>query len=154
VGGIDLNKLTMRRVAEAVLALSASPASLTASGLARHVRSISGQSETEYGSRRAAYDIKKLRAKGMVRKSQNRAAASLFQKVCELTALLVLREQIIRPLLAASGQPEPPSKPVNPTPVDNHYETSVPVGKVSSRAWPSRPNIIDNLFFIFWDKQL
>jgi hypothetical protein len=39
-----------------------------------------------------------------------------------LTALLVLREQIIRPLLAASGQPQPPSKPVNPTPIDNHYE--------------------------------
>ena len=39
-----------------------------------------------------------------------------------LTALLVLREKIIRPLLAASGQPEPPSKPVNPTPIDHHYE--------------------------------
>jgi hypothetical protein len=39
-----------------------------------------------------------------------------------MTALLVLREQIIRPLLAATGQPEPPSKPVNPTHVDNHYE--------------------------------
>jgi hypothetical protein len=34
----------------------------------QQVRSMSGQPETEYGARRAAYDIKKLRAKGMVRK--------------------------------------------------------------------------------------
>jgi hypothetical protein len=40
-----------------------------------------------------------------------------------LTALLVLREKIIRPLLAASCQPEPPSKPANPTPIDHHYES-------------------------------
>ena len=123
VGGIDLNKLRMRRVAEAVLALSASPAGLTASELARHVRSLSGQPEFEYGSRRAAYDIKKLRAKGMVRKiGKSRRYEPVPEGLRALTALLVLREQIIRPLLAASGQPEPPSKPVNPTPIDNHYE--------------------------------
>jgi hypothetical protein len=39
-----------------------------------------------------------------------------------LTALLVLREKIIRPLLAASGHPEPPASPAHPTPVDHHYE--------------------------------
>lgn len=123
VGGIDLNKLRMRRVAEAVLALSASPAGLTASDLARQVRSMSGQPETEYGSRRAAYDIKKLRAKGMVRKiGKSRRYEPVPEGLRALTALLVLREKIIRPLLAASGQPEPPSKPVNPTPLDHHYE--------------------------------
>ena len=123
VGGIDLNKLRMRRVAEAVLALSASPAGLTASELARHVRSMSGQPEIEYGSRRAAYDIKKLRAKGMVRKiGKSRRYEPVPEGLRALTALLVLREQIIRPLLAASGQPQPPSKLVNPTPIDHHYE--------------------------------
>jgi hypothetical protein len=40
-----------------------------------------------------------------------------------LTALLVLREKIIRPLLAASRQPQPPLQPLNPTPIDHHYET-------------------------------
>ena len=39
-----------------------------------------------------------------------------------LTALLVLREKIIRPLLAASGQPDPPVQ-ANPTPIDRHYES-------------------------------
>ena len=123
VGGIDLNQLRMRRVAQAVLALSASPVGLTASELARHVRSLSGQPEIEYGSRRAAYDLKKLRAKGMVRKiGKSRRYEPVPEGLQALTALLVLREQIIRPLLAASGQPQPPSKPVNPTPIDNHYE--------------------------------
>jgi hypothetical protein len=113
----------MRRVAEAVLALSASPVGLTASELARHVRSVSGQPEFEYGSRRAAYDIKKLRAKGMLRKiGKSRRYEPVPEGLRALTALLVLREQIIRPLLAASGQPQPSSKPVNPTAIDNHYE--------------------------------
>jgi hypothetical protein len=39
-----------------------------------------------------------------------------------LTALLVLHEKIIRPLLAAGTQPEPRAKPVNPVPLDHHYE--------------------------------
>jgi DNA-binding transcriptional ArsR family regulator len=124
VGGIDLNKLRMRRVAEAVLALSASPAGFTASDLARQVRLMSGQSESEYGPRRAAYDIKKLRAKGMVCKiGKSRRYEPLPEGLPSLTALLVLREKIIRPLLAATGQPQPASKPVNPTLVDQHYES-------------------------------
>jgi hypothetical protein len=123
VGGIDLNQPRIRRVAEAVLALSASPVGFTASDLAQQVRSMSGQPETEYGARRAAYDIKKLRAKGMVRKiGKSRRYESAPEGLRALTALLVLREKIIRPLLAASCQPEPASKPANPTPIDHHYE--------------------------------
>ena len=68
VGGIDFNKPRMRRVAEAVLALSTAPAGFTASELAQKVRAMSGEAESAYGPRRAAYDLKKLRGKGMVRK--------------------------------------------------------------------------------------
>jgi len=32
----------------------------------------------------------------------------------------VLRDKVIRPLLAASGQPEPPAQPANPTVLDHH----------------------------------
>jgi hypothetical protein len=124
VGGIDLNKLRMRRVAEAVLALSASPAGFTASDLARQVHSMTGQAESEYGPRRAAYDIKKLRAKGMVtRIGKSRRYETVPEGIRSLTALLVLREKIIRPLLAASGQPAPSGTPAHPTPLDHHYET-------------------------------
>jgi hypothetical protein len=124
VGGIDLNKPRIRRVAEAVLALSASPTGFTASDLARQVRSMNGQTESEYGARRAAYDIKKLRAKGMVQKiGKSRRYDSVPEGLRALTALLVLREKLIRPLLAASQQSQPPSKPAHPTPIDNHYES-------------------------------
>jgi hypothetical protein len=123
VGGIDLNKPRMRRVAEAVLALSASPAGFTASDLVRQVHSMSGQPESEYGSRRAAYDLKKLRAKGMVSKiGKSRRYQPAPEGLRSLTALLVLREKIIRPLLAASGKPQPDFELVNPTPLDHHYE--------------------------------
>jgi hypothetical protein len=124
VGGIDLNKLRIRRVAEAVLALSASPAGFIASDLARQVHSMSGQPESEYGARRAAYDLRKLRAKGMVHKiGKSHRYETVPEGIRSLTALLVLREKIIRPLLAASGQPEPTAKPAHPTPIDHHYES-------------------------------
>ena len=124
VGGIDLNKPRMRRVAEAVLALSAAPAGFTSSDLACQVRSSNGQPESEYGVRRAAYDIKKLRAKGMVSKiGKSRRYEPVLEGLRSLTALLVLREKIIRPLLAASGQPPPAATPANPTPIDHHYES-------------------------------
>jgi hypothetical protein len=123
VGGIDLNKPRMRRVAEAVLALSASPVGFTASGLAGQVHSMTGQPESGYGARRAAYDIKKLRAKGMVRRiGKSRRYEPVPEGLRSLTALLVLREKIIRPLLAAGTQPEPQAKPANPVPIDHHYE--------------------------------
>ena len=124
VGGIDLNKPRMRRVAEAVLALSAAPAGFTASDLAQQVKAQSGATESEYGPRRAAYDIKKLRAKAMVRKiGKSRRYEPVPEGLRSLTALLVLRDKIIRPLLAASAQPEPPAQPANPIPMDHHYES-------------------------------
>jgi hypothetical protein len=54
VGGIDLNKARMRWVVEALIALcvSASPQGFTASELARQVRLLSNQAESEYGPRR------------------------------------------------------------------------------------------------------
>ena len=124
VGGVDLNKPRMRRTAEALLALSASPAGFTTSDLVRQVYAMTGQPESEYGARRAAYDIKKLRAKAMVSKSgKSRRYETLPEGLRSLTALLVLREKIIRPLLAASGQPPPASKPLHPTPLHHHYES-------------------------------
>jgi hypothetical protein len=122
----DFNKPRMRQVAEAVLALSTSPTSpagFTASDLAQKVRKMNGQTEAEYGPRRAAYDIKKLRAKHMIQKiGTSRRYESVPECLRAIAALLVLREKVIRPLLAASQRPESTSKPNHPTPVDHHYE--------------------------------
>jgi len=123
VGGIDLNKPRMRRVADAVLALSSSPTGFTASDLAEKVRAMSGEPASDYGARRAAYDIKKLRGKDLVRKiGASRRYEPLHQGLRALTALVVLREKVIRPLLAASTRPQIRSKLSNPTPIDRHYE--------------------------------
>jgi hypothetical protein len=78
---------------------------------------------SEYSARRASYDIKKLRGKDMVRKiGASRRYEPLHQGLRALTALVVLREKVIRPLLAASTRPQPQSKLPNPTPIDQHYE--------------------------------
>ena len=123
VGGIDFNKPRMRRVAEAVLALSTAPTGFTASELAQRVRAMTGEEESAYGPRRAAYDLKKLRGKGLVRKiGTSRRYESEPTSLRAMTALVVLREKVIRPLLAASQAPEPQNKPNNPTPIDQHYE--------------------------------
>ena len=123
VGGIDFNKSRMRRVAQSVLSLGASPNGFTASQLAEQLRSLSRQTQAEYHARHAAYDLKKLRAKQFVRripKSQRYEATAAGLKA--MTALIVLREKVIKPLLAAAQAQRKPRKPRNPTPLDVHYE--------------------------------
>ena len=56
VGGIDCNKLRMRTVMDAVVALSTAPKGFTASDLAGKVRALSAPSGKPYQPRQAAYD--------------------------------------------------------------------------------------------------
>jgi DNA-binding transcriptional ArsR family regulator len=106
-----------------VQALSTAPTGFTASELAEKVRAISGQAESAYGPRRAAYDLKKLRGKGMVRRiGASRRYEPELAGLRAITALVVLREKVIRPLLAASQRPEPQNTVNHPTPLDHHYE--------------------------------
>jgi hypothetical protein len=124
VGGIDFNKARMRWVAEAVLILSLLPGGFTASELARQVRTISQQSESEYGSRRAAYDLKKLRGKQIVHRIANsQRYTPIPQGLKTMTALVLLRNKAIKPLLAATQGLRRPRGAQNPTPLDRHYET-------------------------------
>jgi len=123
VGGIDFNKPRMRWVAEAIIALSASPSGFTASQLASQVREISHHTEAEYGSRRAAYDLKKLRGKQVIRRvGKTRRYEPVPQGLKAITALVVLRNKAIKPLLAAAQELRPPRQAQNPQPLDKHYE--------------------------------
>lgn len=124
VGGIDLNKLRMRQVIEAVIALSPSPGGFTASELASQVRALSKQSELHYGPRRAAYDLKKLRGKKVVRRiGQTRRYESIAKGLRAMAALVVLRNKAIKPLLAAAQGLRPSRGAQNPGALDRHYET-------------------------------
>jgi hypothetical protein len=108
VGGIDLNKPRLRHVAEAVIALSASPDGFTASGLADQVRAFGDQSPSAYGPRQAAYDLKKLRGKDVVQRiGSTRRYEVMPSGLRAITALLVLQEKAIKPLLAAAQDIRP-----------------------------------------------
>jgi hypothetical protein len=124
VGGIDLNKPRMRWVVEAVIALSPSPDGFTASELASQVRVLSKQSESEYGARRSAYDLKKLRGKKIVRQlGQTRRYESMPKGLRAMAALVVLTNKAIQPLLAAAQNLRPSRGAQNPRALDTHYDT-------------------------------
>ena len=60
----------------------------------------------------------------MVRKmDSSRRYETVPEGLRAMAALVVLREKVIRPLLAASSRPEWQSKLNNPTPIDRHYQT-------------------------------
>ena len=123
VGGIDLNKSRMRWVIEAVIALSPSPGGFTASELASQVRALSKQSESDYGPRRAAYDLKKLRGKKIVRRiGQTRRYESMTKGLRAMAALVVLRNKAIKPLLAGMQEQRPARGAQNPSGLDTHYD--------------------------------
>ena len=124
VGGIDFNKTRMRLVAEAVLALSASPGGFTASQLAEHVRRPSQENELEYGPRRAAYDLKKLRGKSIVSRIAKTARYEpIPQGLRTMAALVILRDKAIKPLLAAAQHLRRSRPPRSLTAIDTHYQT-------------------------------
>ena len=106
VGGIDYNQARMRLVMQAVLAFAASPKGFTASEVACKVRG-SAPPGLDYQPRQAAYDLKKLRGKEFVRKIEHsHRYEPLAHGLRAMTALIVLRDKVIKPLLAASSHPQ------------------------------------------------
>jgi hypothetical protein len=105
-------------VVEAVIALSASPNGFTASNIAARVR----ERCPPYGPRNAAYDLKKLRGKHIVcRIAHTRRYQPLASGLRAITALLVLRNKAIKPLLATARPLHPTHRALNPKPIDAHY---------------------------------
>jgi hypothetical protein len=122
VGGIDLNKTRMRTVVEAVIALSPSPNGFTASDVAARVRATGDQHHAQYDPRQAAYDLKKLRGKHIVaRIARTRRDEALPSGLRAMTALIVLGNKAIKPLLAAARPIHPTRCASNPQPIDTHY---------------------------------
>jgi len=123
VGGVDLNNVRMRTALSAVLALGPSPTGFTTAHFRAKVQSITGPPAGDYTQRQAAYDLKKLRAKNLITKlGRSRRYQLSPPSMRAVTALLVLREHVIGPLLAAARTPPCPSKPATWTLVDQHYQ--------------------------------
>ena len=123
VGGIDLNKPRMRWVAEAVIALSACSDGFTASDIAARIRDLGKLTPAQYGPTRAAYDLKKFRGQQIVQRiGQTRRYQSNPPGLKAITALIVLRDKAIKPLLAAAQDLRPSRGAQNPRPLDAHYD--------------------------------
>jgi len=131
VGGIDIGKARTRAVLTAVLALAPAPDGFTAGELAAKVQEVAGR-VIDYGARRAAYDLKKLRAKELVsRLGRSRRYEVPAPALRTIAALVVLREKVLKPLLAALANPLAPNPharrqgrpPKTWRRIDDHYQT-------------------------------
>jgi hypothetical protein len=79
--------------------------------------------DSSYDPRRPAYDLRKLRGKELLRKvPDSRRYFIPQQAVRTIAALVILREKILRPILAGIGKPKMGRKPKNWSSIDEHYE--------------------------------
>ena len=121
LAGIDLNKARNRHVLDAVVGLSTQPDGFTLAQLADTVRARTGWTTKKYSTRSAAYDLAKLRGKKLVRRvKRSRRYCTDARGVRTMCAYLVLREKVIKPLLAGVVRPlgRPPK---NVSALDQHY---------------------------------
>jgi hypothetical protein len=102
VSGIDMNSSRMRKVTRALLALSVMPGGFTSSQVAKHVREQKGDGSSSYGLRQASYDRRKLQAKGFVARSRGgRRYRMIPEELRKISAVVLLRDQVLAPLLAS-----------------------------------------------------
>ena len=121
--GVDLQKPRMRAVAQAVIALAAQPEGFNAADLAERVRAQQGRAMAAYGDRKAAYDLRKFRGKSLVERiAKTRRYRVRRPGIRTLAALLILREQVIKPVLAGVCRPKRGPPPKNLHPLDAHYQ--------------------------------
>jgi DNA-binding transcriptional ArsR family regulator len=123
VGGVDINTPRIRSALTAVLALGPAPDGFTVAELAAKVRTMTGQRASDYSTRQAAYDLKKLRGKGLITKvGASRRYRLQPPAMRAIAALLILRQHVIAPILAGVRSPHLGRKPKQWTTADRQYE--------------------------------
>ena len=121
-GGIDLNKPRIRAALSAALALAAAPHAFTVAEHAAKVCAMTTQ--PGYTIRQAAYDLRKLRGKGLaVKPGKTRRYHIPPEAARTIAARLALRDQVITPILAGVRSPRRGRKPAHWTRIDRDYET-------------------------------
>jgi hypothetical protein len=122
VGGVDLNRPRMRAALSAALALACAPDGFTVAQFTAKVHAMTGQTDLDYTNRQAAYDLRKLRGKDLVTQPQRSRRYHVRPDAARtITALLVLRQHVIAPILAGVRSPRQGRKPATWTRRD--YET-------------------------------
>ena len=121
-GGIDLNKPRIRAALSAALALASAPHGFTIAEHATKVRALTHHNG--YTARQAAYDLRKLRGKGLAAKPGRTRRYHIPPEAARtIAALLALRDQVIAPILAGIRSPRRGRKPAHWTRIDRDYET-------------------------------
>ena len=121
-GGIDLNKPRIRAALAAALALAAAPRGFTVAEHAAKVRQL--DRHADYTTRQGAYDLRKLRGKGLaVKPARTRRYHIPPEAARTIAGLLALRNHIIGPILAGIRSPRTGRKPAHWTTIDRDYET-------------------------------
>lgn len=122
--GVDLQKPRMRCVVQALLRLAPNPNGFTLSELAEQVRAaLPALTRARYGPRQSAYDLMKLRGKQLIERiAHTRRYHAAPSAIAILGAWLILREKVIKPVLAGAGKPRPGPRPKNIQALDQHYE--------------------------------
>jgi hypothetical protein len=121
-GGIDLNKPRIRTALAAALALAAAPHGFTVAEFTTKAQQLN--THADYTIRQGAYDLRKLRGKGLaVKPGRTRRYHIPAEAARTIAALLALRDQVIAPILAGVRSPHRGRKPAHWTRIDRDYET-------------------------------
>lgn len=120
--GIDIGKPRIRAAMHGVLALCLKPGGFTAAQHAAKVNSLTG-GKFNYTVRQSAYDLKKLRGKGVIVKTHPNARQ--YQVTPEgartLNGLIVLRHKVIEPLLKYHGRAKSGNLPQATAKLDGYF---------------------------------
>jgi hypothetical protein len=124
LAGLDLNKARNRTVIAALSGLAIRPEGFTTAEVAQAVRGRTGWDEAQYPTRRAAYDLAKVQGKGLVERVPGRRRYECRpEQLRVLCGYVVLREQVIKPVLAGLAHQELPPPPPKLCALDQHYLT-------------------------------
>ncbi len=112
-----MNKPRARAVLAAAVALSVAPDGFAIADFAAKVNAMGALAGADYTVRQAAYDIRKLRGKHLVVKPDHTRRYHVPGDAARtMSALGVLRDQVIAPILAGVRSPRPGRRPSAWTP--------------------------------------
>ena len=122
VAGVDLNKERVRAVAKAAVALASNPAGFTSAELSHRVHRELGKA-AQYGPRQAVYDLAKLRGKSLAeRVGKTKRYRLSADGIRILVGMTVLRDKVIKPVVAGMGKRRSRAPLKYRHPLDVHYE--------------------------------
>jgi hypothetical protein len=125
LAGVDLNRPRIRLAAEALLAMATKPNGFTSSDMLEYMRQRQIP-RLQYGQRHLVYDLAKFVAKRLVtHKPRSRYYHIEPKAMRTLSAYLIIREQVLKPVLAGVCHPKIGRPPKNVAPIDQHYMTLI-----------------------------